>query len=135
MAKEINLDIKIKHLEFLQNIITRMNSNSFYIKGWTITLVSAIFAISKEDSISYSILFLGVPIFWSLDAFYLSREKQFRKLYELVSADSKNIEPFSLNIEEVEKKKINWFRCLFSITIGPIYMVIIAAIFLLKYYN
>ena len=31
---------KLKHLEFIQNIITRMNSNSFVIKGWSITLVT-----------------------------------------------------------------------------------------------
>ena len=28
---------QIKHLEFIQGIINRMNSNSFAIKGWAIT--------------------------------------------------------------------------------------------------
>lgn len=135
MAKEINNEIKIKHLEFLQNVITRMNSNSFYIKGWTITMVSAILAISKGDSITYSVVFLGIPIFWSLDAFYLSREKKFRELYELVIEDNKKIKPFSMNIKKVKNEKINWFRCLFSMTIAPIYLIIIIAVILLKYYN
>ena len=35
---------KIKHLEFIQSTITRMNQNSFQIKGWMITLVSALLA-------------------------------------------------------------------------------------------
>jgi hypothetical protein len=34
---------KRKHLEFIQGVITRMNTSSFLIKGWTITLVSALF--------------------------------------------------------------------------------------------
>ena len=36
---------KLKHLEFIQNVITRMNTNSFQIKGWTVTIVSAVLAI------------------------------------------------------------------------------------------
>lgn len=31
----------IKHLEFIQNIINRMNLNSFQIKEWMIMIVSA----------------------------------------------------------------------------------------------
>ena len=33
-----------KHLEFLQNNITRMNQCSFQMKGWAITIVSAFIA-------------------------------------------------------------------------------------------
>ena len=32
---------RIQHLEFIQNIINRMNSNSFQIKEWMIMIVSA----------------------------------------------------------------------------------------------
>ena len=48
-------DKKLKHLEFVQNVITRMNTNSFLIKGWSVTLVAAIFALSAETPMS------GVP--------------------------------------------------------------------------
>ena len=42
----------IKHLEFIQNVITRMNTNSFQIKGWSIVVVSALLAIyaSTKDN-------------------------------------------------------------------------------------
>jgi hypothetical protein len=36
---------KRQHLEFIQNIITRMNTNSFQIKGMTVTIVTALIAI------------------------------------------------------------------------------------------
>ena len=39
------MENKIKHLEFIQSTITRMNQNSFQIKGWMITLVSALLAL------------------------------------------------------------------------------------------
>jgi len=41
---------KIKHLEFIQTIINRMAANSFLIKGWAITLVAALFALSSKDT-------------------------------------------------------------------------------------
>ena len=39
--------MKLKHLEFIQGIITRMANNSFMLKGWAVTLVAGIFALSS----------------------------------------------------------------------------------------
>jgi hypothetical protein len=36
---------QIKHVEFIQNAITRMASNSFMCKGWAVTLFAAIMVI------------------------------------------------------------------------------------------
>jgi len=60
---------KRKHLEFIQNIITRMNANSFMIKGWTITLVSALFALAAKDAnMNYVLIsYIVLPVFWILD--------------------------------------------------------------------
>ena len=51
---------KIKYLEFIQNIVTRMNQNSFMIKGWTVAIVSALLALyaDKENE-----LFILISIF------------------------------------------------------------------------
>ena len=41
-GKKMMKDFKeqeIKHIELIQAIINRMNSNSFSIKGWAITIV------------------------------------------------------------------------------------------------
>jgi hypothetical protein len=72
-----------KHLDYLQAIITRHNTNSFMLKGWTITLLSALLALSgaiKEPYISM-IALLPIIIFWCLDAFYLSNERCFIDLF------------------------------------------------------
>ena len=77
---------KIKHLEFIQNVITRMNSNSFMIKGWCVTLVAALFALAAKDSeVKFAIIaYIVIPTFWVLDGFFIIREKHFRDLYNQV---------------------------------------------------
>ena len=44
------MDDKIlKHLEFIQNTINRMSTNSFIIKGWAIALVGIILGLNKLE--------------------------------------------------------------------------------------
>ena len=40
------VDRKIKHLEFIQGVINRLASDSFRLKGWS---VSALFALSARE--------------------------------------------------------------------------------------
>ena len=74
---------KIQHLEFIQNIINRMNSNSFQIKEWMITIVSALLAFYASSGNEIYIFVAVAPtlLFWYLDAYYLQQERGFRKLY------------------------------------------------------
>ena len=83
---------KMKHLEFIQNIITRMNTNSFQIKGWTVTIVSAILAIYASTKNYYFVISAIFPtiIFWFLDSYYLMQERKFRGLYNDVAGISDN---------------------------------------------
>ena len=70
-------DKKVKHLEFIQNIITRMNTNSFQIKTWAITIVSATLALYASTKNDFFILVGLFPaaIFWFLDAYYRSTKR------------------------------------------------------------
>ena len=82
-APQINTG-RLKHLEMLQQIITRMASNSFLVKGWSVTLLSAILVLTARDKV-YAIAWIAlVPIaaFWLLDGFFLRQERLFRKLYD-----------------------------------------------------
>ena len=78
---------KIKHLEFIQNVITRMNQNSFQIKSLTIAIVAALLAIyADKGNMSFLIIsFLPIVVFWALDAYYLRMERQYRGLYNNVA--------------------------------------------------
>ena len=73
MAIIIKAEEKRQQLEFIQNIITRMNTNSFPIKGIAITIVSALLAIYASTQ-NVFFIFLGIfptLLFWFLDSYYL----------------------------------------------------------------
>ncbi|MBS1786465.1 MAG: hypothetical protein JST85_02010 [Acidobacteria bacterium] len=96
---------KLEHLKMLQAVITRMAGNSFLIKGWCVTLVSALIALSAKDA-KYMVLvaFLPVLMFWWLDAFFLRQERLFRKLYDHVRENGEDESDFSMNTQIVETK-------------------------------
>ena len=58
---------KIAHLEMVQGVIDRIGNNSFMIKGWAVTLVSAIFALSIENHKFSFIALFPILLFWWLD--------------------------------------------------------------------
>ena len=39
-----------QHLSFIQGVITRMNTNSFSMKGWMVAIVSALCAVYASNS-------------------------------------------------------------------------------------
>ena len=72
----------IKHLELIQGVINRMAQVSFILKGWTVTLLVALFAVVANSTNWGLMLFSLTPIciFWGLDAYYLRQERLFRSL-------------------------------------------------------
>ena len=97
---------KIKHLEMIQGIITRMNHNSFMLKGWMITIVSALLAIyADKGSVMYLfIAFFPILVFWILDAYYLLQERKFRGIYNDI-VEGLEILPFKMPVDEYNRKK------------------------------
>lgn len=45
-----NMENKYKHMDYVQSAISRMASNSFHIKGWNVTIIAAIVALSFKES-------------------------------------------------------------------------------------
>ena len=74
----------IKHLEMIQGVIERMAKNSFFIKGWAVTLVMLGSRFIDKDDDYFFIIFLVLLFFWFLDGCYLKEERAFRKLYEKI---------------------------------------------------
>ena len=121
---------KIKHLEFIQAIITRMNTNSFQIKGWMITIVSAILALYASTKNHYFVLVAIFPavIFWFLDAYYLCQERKFRGLYNDVAGLSKNpqtIELFAMRPDLYKGGNYSYWNVFGSVTIITLYLPVI----------
>lgn len=129
------MEKKLKHLEFIQNVITRMNSNSFTIKGWTITLISALFALAANGSNPKYVLitYIIVPVFWVLDAFYLSQEKQYRGLYSEVAIKNEDAIDFSMNATKYDINGNTWLSSIFTKTIIPFYGIALTASLIVMY--
>ena len=126
---------QMKYLEFLQNIIARMNSNSFYLKEVSIIITTSCFAIyAANTSIDKKVLLLPIVptiIICFLDVYYLYLEKKFRKIYDLAVKDIHNntndIKLFDLLIDkylEKNKEKPNYFYTFCSLSIWPFYISI-----------
>lgn len=73
----------LKEVDLIQNIIRRMASNSFMIKGWTITLVVATLLL-KNENIKVLIAYIPLIAFWYLDSYFLQQERMYRRLYNWV---------------------------------------------------
>ncbi len=130
------MENKRKHLEFIQNIISRMAGNLFFLRGWTITLIAALLALfSKNNSPDYVFYFLIVLIlvFWILDGYFLSQERSYRDLYNHVRKLKEEEIDFSMDISEYQKlKKNTLIYSMFSPTLLIFYLPLVgAAIYIL----
>lgn len=119
------MDNKRKHLEMIQAVINRMSGNLFFLKGWTITFVAALITllVKEEKSSFVFIVFFPVVIFWLLDGYYLSKERQFRSLYDSVRKLREEKIDFSMSTRPFESITRNlWAYTLFSKTLVLFYM-------------
>lgn len=121
---------RVKHLELIQAVITRMNTNSFQIKGWCITIVSALLAIYASNKNESFILISASAtlLFWFLDGYYLMQERKFRGLYNDVaeiSTPSEQIKLFEMRTDLYTKGRFRYLISFSSKTIITFYLSII----------
>jgi hypothetical protein len=122
------MEKKLKHLEFIQAVITRFNSNSFLIKGWAVTIVSAIFALAAKDANQHFIrvIYVAVPAFWLLDAFYLGKERQYRGLYNDACTKAEAQINFQMTPDKKHRNGRNtWIGSFFAPTLIIFYALLI----------
>ncbi len=123
-----------KHLEFIQEVINRMAKNSFMIKGWAVTLVSALFALAAKDTNQKFIIIAYFPVivFWFLDGYYLYQERLFRKLYDKNRVLSTT--NYSMKTTEFDNGINDWFSACLSKTIILFYGVILITLLIGMYF-
>jgi len=136
-AKGVSMsDERTKHLEFIQSVITRMNTNCFQIKTWTITISSGLLAISAntKNPAFVAVAIFPVIMFWILDSYYLTQERKFRGLYNDVAGVSPNpreIKPFEMSPDLYVGEEYSFCNILFSDTLSKFYMTIIVILIVL----
>jgi len=129
----MNSDEKIAYLGFIQNIVQRMNANSFLLKGWTITLIAGLFALAAGDSQRLFVYVSYLPLFgfWYLDGFFLRQERLLRRLYIEAAANVSAPVSFSLDVSEFEKIEETLFSVTLSNTLVYFYLPVFLLLFLI----
>lgn len=125
------MEMKTKHLEFIQQAINRMASNLFLLKGWTVTLIAAMFALAANESkdFYFALAYFPTLMFWLLDGYFLSQERRFRSLYDHVRSLDESAIDFSMDTQPFKAMppRNKWSRALFAPTLLVYYGVLITA--------
>jgi hypothetical protein len=101
---------RIKHLELIQSVISRMGSNAFVVKGWALTVVAGFLALlaTRRTWVVPAVGLVPLLGFWSLDASFLRQERLFRRLYELVRIRSEAVPVLSMDVSVVSDEATWW---------------------------
>lgn len=117
---------RLKHLDYIQAVIARLANNSFVMKGWSLTLCSALlgFAVSRTQA-SLALISLAPAIaFALLDAYYLRQERAFRSMFRYVAA-SEELQDFDMDPTPYSRNQL-WRSAIASFSIAAFYGVILA---------
>jgi hypothetical protein len=133
---------RLKHMEFIQTVVARLAGNSFFVKGWAITVAGAFigFALNGDDVRLALAALVPTIAFWGLDASFLKSERLFRTLYDQVRSGDEQVEPFYMSatssefVRRVRHGQTNsdpsaasFWRTLLRLTISWFYLPLIAA--------
>lgn len=117
-----------KHLEFIQSVIARLARNSFFIKGWSVTLIAAILALTGRNANAFLMLVALLPAlaFWGLDAFYVGQERNFRELHKDVVKGRAG--DFLMDPSSYETKVKGWISSVWSRSVWPFHLPLVATV-------
>lgn len=130
---------RLKHLEMLQQVISRMASNSFLVKGWSVTLLSAILVLTTKDKVYVLgwVAVIPVAVFWLLDGFFLRQERLFRKLYDRYRSQPQDTPTdFNMDTSIVSNEVDPWGKVTFSKTLRMFHgglAIVLGIVLLLAY--
>ena len=122
-----------KHLEFLQDVINRMASESRALKTWCVTIVAAIlFVVARTDASWCVTLIALLPAvaFGGLDAYYLALERMYRGKYDAFVG---KLHGGQLSIKDLYvvtpgKEPLQWWEALKSKPVIVFYLTVVASI-------
>jgi len=124
------MERKLKHLEFIQGVVNRLSTNSFLLKGWSVVLVSALFALAAADTDPNFVLLAYIPavMFWGLDGYFLSVERAYRKHYDAVRAMKSDDIDFCMDCDKQYLGGVPWIKATLSPTLLAFHLVVIASV-------
>jgi len=125
------------HLEMIQGIVNRLSQNSFLLKGWSVLLVSSLFALAALNSNPLFVYLTYLPVisFWGLDGYFLWQERLFRKLYDHVRKLETGKIDFSMDTSTGKSQADSVLSVMFSKTLlafhGTLFMTVVVIMVIL----
>lgn len=92
---------RIKYLEMLQSVISRMADNEFTLRKWSVGLGTGVigYVASKDQHPVAAVLAIfPAAVFWILDAYYLALETKFRGLFNCAKDVDDDKPAFSFDV-------------------------------------
>lgn len=133
MPPEKIAELRVKHLEMMQSIVTRMAGYGASFKSYCITVVTAILglAFTLHRPAVAALALLPLITFALVDAQYLRIERRFRGLFDAVRTESWNAMPtFEINLDQAPE--IPYWSALRSWSItsfyGPLALAVVIAV-------
>lgn len=117
LAMKIEKEDERLYLQFLQDNIARMNSNSAQAKGWCIAIVAALLAIFSETKNELFVWICLIPtvLFCILDTLYLQQEHKFVGMYnDYISNNNRKPAVYTMPMKAYEKGLCGFFKALIS---------------------
>jgi hypothetical protein len=121
-----------QHLEFIQNVVERHARSSFLLKGWSVTLVAAVFLLAVRGADPQLAMLAGLLpalIFWGLDAYYLRQERKYRALYDHVRrGGTATDDRFTLDAGPFSHAVPGWSRTLMAPPLAWFYVAVLIVV-------
>ncbi len=128
---------RVKHLEMIQAVVSRLGGNGFLIKGWAVTLSGAFIGLAVNGSDgAFARIGAGiVVVLWGLDAYFLRAERRFRRLGSRVQDFDPKVKPFFMGatscvfFSEIAEGKwsLRWLGTFLSLTLLVFYGLLLGA--------
>ena len=117
------------HLQIIQGVIGRMASNSFALKGWSVTVSAALLGLAAKDAeTSFAVLAIYPALsFWALDAYYLRQERLYRRLFAAVARKAAET-AFSMDTSPFQAEVGTLFSVAKSDTVVGLHLPVLVAI-------
>lgn len=97
-----NKEILLKEIDLIQACISKVEQNSFVVKGWSISIVAVVLALFPEE---LNQKFIGVTLaiiiisFWLLDAFFLRVDRLYRWKYDWIIKNRPNSDEYFFDMD------------------------------------
>jgi hypothetical protein len=110
-----------------------MANCSFLVKGWSVTLVAALFALAAKDADRRYAFIPYIPVitFWILDGYFLYQERLYRRLFVEVAAG--NVGDFDLDASKFEGETRTWWASVWSKTLLLFHGVLFATVLIVMF--